>query len=150
MAAFITNLWESVFTPGPTPTLVVATNVSFACLQLVLLSLLIATYSIHFVVLSFLSASLWAAINWFVKELAIAQARADEEAKKRGEATNSGDDSETEAETVIQSVSGSGSKEVEVVRKAGELKVRREVSGSKSEISTEDEWERVSENEKDK
>lgn len=150
MAAFITNLWESVFTPGPTPTLIVATNVSFACLQLVLLSLLIATYSIHFVVLSFLSASLWAAINWFVKELAIAQARADAEAKRRAETSSAEEDSETEPETVIQPVDKSGSKEVEIVEKAKELKVRREVSGSKSEISTEDEWERVSENEKDK
>ncbi|KAL3424838.1 V-type ATPase assembly factor PKR1 [Phlyctema vagabunda] len=150
MATFFTDLVQSIFTPGPTPTLVVATNVAFASLQLVLLLLLIATYSIHFLILSFLSAALWSAINWFVKELAIAQAHTEEEARKRGD--EAGSDSETEAETIIETDDGpSGSKEVEVLEQQGELKARHESSGgSKSEISTEDEWERVSENEKDK
>lgn len=73
MADFLTNLWESVFTPGPTPTLVYATNASFFALQTVLLLLLVATYSIHFLILSFLCGSLWWAINWFVRELEIAK-----------------------------------------------------------------------------
>jgi hypothetical protein len=147
MCVFITDLFQSIFTPGPTPSLVVATNAAFAGLQLVLLLLLIATYSIHFLILSFLSASLWWGINWFVNEIKIQRAL---EEKKLLEDTAAGDDTETEAETVIDAGEVvSGSKEVEVPNRKGELK-NRGGSGSKSEASTEDEWERVSENEKDK
>ena len=147
MSVFITDLFQSIFTPGPTPSLVVATNAAFAGLQLVLLLLLIATYSIHFLILSFLSASLWWGINWFINEIKIQRAL---EEKKQLEDTAAGDDTETEAETVIDAGEVvSGSKEVEVPNRKGELK-NRGGSGSKSEASTEDEWERVSENEKDK
>ncbi|KAF2851108.1 Pkr1-domain-containing protein [Plenodomus tracheiphilus IPT5] len=59
MASFFEQLWESIFTPGPTPTLLVATNASFAALQLLFFAMLIATYSIHFIILSFLCAGLW-------------------------------------------------------------------------------------------
>jgi len=150
MSAFITELFQSIFTPGPTSTLLVATNVAFACLQVVLLLLLIATYSIHFVILSFLSAGLWWAINWFVAELKAAQAVEDEK-KRRLEETGPGEETETEAETVIDTGNfTSGREEVEVVERKGELKDRGGSGGNKSEISTEDEWERVSENEKDK
>jgi hypothetical protein len=116
----------------------------------VLLVLLITTYSIHFLVLSFLSAGLWWAINWFVAELTAAQAV--EDAKKSAGIGDlrPGDDSDTEAETVIETRGASGSKEAEVVDNPGELKPRGSPFGSKSEISTEDEWEKVSENEKDK
>jgi hypothetical protein len=152
MSAFLTELFNSIFTPGPTPTLIVATNTSFACLQLVLLLLLVATYSIHFVVLSFLSAGLWWAINWFVAELN--EVRTAEAAKEREKQL---EESDSDGETVIGSgPQGSGSKAVEVLDTSGELKARTGVtsspSASKSEISTEDEWERVSgeENEKDK
>lgn len=75
MADFLTNLWSSVFTPGATPTLLVATNVTFAALQALLLSLLIATYSIHFAILSVLCGGLWYSINWFAAELRAAQAK---------------------------------------------------------------------------
>jgi len=150
MAAFITDLMESIFTPGPTHTLLVATNVTFACLQVVLLVLLIATYSIHFIILSFLSAGLWWAINWFAAELRAAEA-AEAEKKRRLAEIGPGSDSETEAETVIDTGTvGAGSKEVEVLERRGELKDRGNLGGSRSELSTEDEWERVSENEKDK
>ncbi|KAK0942287.1 S-adenosylmethionine-dependent methyltransferase [Friedmanniomyces endolithicus] len=67
------SLWGSVFAPGPTPTLLVATNVTFATLQAVLLALLIGTYSIHFAVLSVLCCGLWCSINWFANELRQAQ-----------------------------------------------------------------------------
>jgi hypothetical protein len=79
MADFLPNLWESVFTSGPTPTLLIATNVTFAALQLVLALLLFATYSIHFVVLSTICGGLWWSINWFASE--VAAVRAEEEAK---------------------------------------------------------------------
>jgi len=73
MGDFLESLWGSVFAPGPTPTLLVATNVTFATLQAVLLALLIGTYSIHFAVLSVLCCGLWCSINWFANELRQAQ-----------------------------------------------------------------------------
>ncbi|KAI0009785.1 Pkr1-domain-containing protein [Xylariaceae sp. FL0662B] len=158
MASFIQDLWESIFTPGPTPTLLVATNVTFACLQVVLLLLLIGTYSIHFVVLSFLCGGLWWAINWFAAELRVAQTKEAKEAKEKARTEratrHATDDSETEVETAMETTGNPvpGSKEVEVQEQAGDLKLRREVSssGTKSSASTEDEWEKVSENEKEK
>lgn len=78
---FFEDLWESIFTPGPTPTLLIATNASFAALQLLFFALFIGTYSIHFVILSFLTGGLWYGINWFANEIRIAQ-KAEEEAKR--------------------------------------------------------------------
>jgi len=98
---------------------------------------------VHFVVLSILCAGLWWAINWFVVELAEAQRLEQERARALGGGEADGGDS-TDAETVVEGVG----KEVEVKR-------RKDGSGAggssgRSEISTEDEWEKVSENEKDK
>jgi hypothetical protein len=158
MSKFMEDLWSSIFTPGPTPSLLIATNASFACLQVVLLLLLIATYSVHFLVLSLLSAGLWYAINWFVAELrAAGEAEAAKAASNAKQTTASGsgagEGSDTEAETVSQPIpptQESASKEVEIVDNAGELKLRGSQYGSKSELSTEDEWEKVSEDDKDK
>ncbi|KAK3071220.1 SMK killer toxin resistance protein [Teratosphaeriaceae sp. CCFEE 6253] len=115
MANTMENLWGSVFESGPTPTLVVATNVTFAALQALLLALLIGTYSIHFAILSILCAGLWYSINWFTHELRQAQAKEEEadrlrkqsaaskerDWKVRGEVADSeaddeGEDTETE------------------------------------------------------
>ncbi|KAI1266848.1 ER protein Pkr1-domain-containing protein [Xylariaceae sp. FL1019] len=155
MANFAEQLWESIFTPGPTPSLLIATNVSFASLQVVLFVLLIATYSIHFLALSIISAGLWWAINWFATELAAVKAReeADKARADQRAAKQAASDSETEVESTIISKGKPkiGSKEVEPVEKVGELKLRAEPSSdTKSAVSTEDEWEKVSENEKDK
>ena len=104
MADFLSNLWSSVFTPGTTPTLLIATNVTFGTLQLLLFGLLIATSSIHFGILSVLCAGLWWSINWFATELKAAQAKEDEAEKlrkrkksesgwkSRGEVNDSADD----------------------------------------------------------
>ncbi|KAI6249927.1 V-type ATPase assembly factor PKR1 [Erysiphe necator] len=73
MASFIVDLFQSIFIPGPTPVLLIATNVTFALLQALLLLLLIATYSIHFIILSLLSLGLWIAINWFANEMKMLQ-----------------------------------------------------------------------------
>lgn len=97
MGDFVTNLWESVFTPGPTPTLLIATNAIFAFLQLTLAVLLAATYSIHFVILSLLCAGLWWSINWFAEEVRQAQEK-EEEAKRirqRQERDRQGKDGES-------------------------------------------------------
>ncbi|KAF2399802.1 Pkr1-domain-containing protein [Trichodelitschia bisporula] len=69
MTAFLTSLWTSIFTPGPTPTLLLATNASFAALQALLFALLVATRSAHFLALSLISGALWWSINWFAAEL---------------------------------------------------------------------------------
>ncbi|KAJ5102685.1 hypothetical protein N7532_003214 [Penicillium argentinense] len=114
MASFVEELWSSVFTPGPTPTLLLATNVTFAALQFVFFALLLATYSLHFVALSIISAGLWYSINWFAHEVRLAQAAQD--AEKRAEAdaadgrkkesghdsADSNADSETETESIAR------------------------------------------------
>jgi len=100
MAAFLTDLIQSIFTPGPTPTLLVATNAAFAALQAVLLALLIATYSIHFIILSFLCGGLWWAINWFVSEIRAA-AEKEAEGKKLRDAKR-----EREARAAVAEDSG--------------------------------------------
>ena len=121
MAAFLEDLWTSIFTPGPTSTLLLATNVTFGALQVVLLALLVATYSIHFLILSVLCGGLWAAINWFAGEIRVAQAE-EERAKASGagagvgvqdstgslgagsaeSAMDTGDDTEIEAEEIVR------------------------------------------------
>ncbi|KAJ4290141.1 SMK killer toxin resistance protein [Collariella sp. IMI 366227] len=187
MATFFVSLWESIFTPGPTPTLLAATNATFAALQLVLALMLFATHSIHFVVLSGLCAGLWVSINWFARELKahqLQQEQQEEEKKRRrpkGPPRVSSSESETEVEGArsIGSLRRKGaaapaapiaavSTEVEVTEEQGELKQRVAAAeaaadvaaaeetissssqGHKSSVSTEDEWEKVSENEKDK
>ena len=69
--------------PGPTPALLVATNAAFTALQVLLLVLALATYSVHFIILSCLSAGLWWSINWFSRELQMAQQKEEEEEKER-------------------------------------------------------------------
>lgn len=113
VATFFENLWLSIFEPGPTPTLLVATNASFAALQLLFFALLIATNSIHFYILSALCGGLWYAINWFATEIRAAQTKEEEakrirEAKRDkdkgkasardGDAMDSGDDTEVDTE----------------------------------------------------
>ena len=171
MASFVQNLWESIFTPGPTPTLLVATNVTFACLQTVLLLLLIATYSVHFVILSCISAGLWWSINWFAGELRAAQEKEEREkaraqAQQRASHHTTTEDSDTEVERDVSPklkppMPKLGSKDVEAIEQAAEeLKQRVPPvssspgsgagTGTKSGVSTEDEWEKVSENENEK
>ncbi|CAI7584634.1 unnamed protein product [Penicillium discolor] len=89
MASFMEDLWSSIFTPGPTPTLLIATNVTFAALQLIFLALLLATYSLHFVALSIISAGLWWSINWFAAEVRLAQQA--QEAEKEKQESEGGD-----------------------------------------------------------
>ena len=79
---FLVALWSSVFTPGPTPPLLLATNVTFGALQFILFALLLATYSVHFFALSLISGALWWSINWFASELRASEA-ADRESKRR-------------------------------------------------------------------
>ncbi|KAG6204341.1 hypothetical protein E4U35_003477 [Claviceps purpurea] len=148
MSIFITSLWDSIFTPGPTAPLLYATNLSFAALQLVLLGLLFATKSIHCVVLSGLCAGLWGAINWFAGEVKIVQERQRREEMLRGEreeetrkGRGDGDRSDAE-ETEVENLTGREG-EGEGGQMGSELR-RREAGLSQSSASTEDEWEKVS------
>lgn len=193
MASFFEQLWESVFTAGPTPTLLVATNASFAALQLLFFVLLIATYSVHFVILSTLCAGLWWSINWFAGEIRAAQEK-EEEAKRirearrekekaKGregtgsdvEAMDTGDDTEVEtraAEPVkakpkpsraprpetqstvfVEKPTERGSTPVQTSKGAttglapqadDAIKKRRSMGESTGELSTDSEWEKLS------
>lgn len=155
MANFLTDLFNSIFTPGPTPTLIVATNASFAALQLVFLVLLILTYSIHFVVLSFLSAGLWWAINWFVTEL---QAANEKEKKaiqlremRKSQDERDGEDSGTEteaAEMPSEDVRAKGRAEPFVQppdAPENALRKRRSLGEASGDLSTDSEWDKVEE-----
>lgn len=172
MATFLADLWNSVFTPGPTPTLVRATNVSFLALQSILFILLVATWSIHLFILSFLSAGLWAAINWFVRELEEANER--ERAKQaklestrgteapggsEGDDEEGGSGSGTETEDVrsgkkavnvgeaITGPGGSGAPGLRPEAIGAELRKRRSIGegSSTGELSTDSEWDKVEE-----
>jgi len=172
MASFVEELWNSIFTPGPTPTLLVATNASFAALQFLLVILLIATYSLHFLVLSLLCAGLWYSINWFATEVAREQHAQQAEPKKEKSPTPE-NASDTETETPPQSPPASRgvSKtplsnppaqapkyerpkegqatllQPKVAESAESLRRRRSLGESSGYVSTDSEWERVSEGE---
>ncbi|CAK7271282.1 SMK killer toxin resistance protein [Sporothrix epigloea] len=185
MSKFFEDLWESIFTPGPTPALLVATNVTFAVLQVVLFVLLIATYSIHFVVLSILSGSLWWAVNWFARELQVAQqlqeAALEEEKRKdrrraavaaataasaastdgetkvegteaadRASARTTGAQSRSEARQRLAVSTQTADTQARQTSQGGQSIQERQgssqhLASSRSGVSTEDEWEKVSE-----
>ncbi|KAK7427678.1 SMK killer toxin resistance protein [Neonectria magnoliae] len=171
MSSFFVELWESVFTPGPTPSILKATNASFAALQVTLFLLLLATRSIHCIILSVLCAGLWWSINWFATELYAVQAREREEAarlkEKEGDRHQQPSDGDEETETEVESAAppiktapapasaaapAPGAPAVaglEPLDPRGEV-THRPGPGTQSSASTEDEWEKVSENENDK
>jgi hypothetical protein len=157
MASFFEGLWNSIFTPGPTPTLLVATNASFAALQFILFALLIATYSVHFIVLSLLCAGLWWSINWFVAELEAG--KASEEAKRREKekspepekGSRGGSDTETEMPPPPIRPAAPPPKDQPALLKPrpgdaqATLRHRHSQADSSGYVSTDSEWEKVSE-----
>lgn len=66
---FITELWQSIFTPGTTPALLKATHASFILLILSLIWLIYLSGSIHFINLLVIAVLLYATVIWFVNEL---------------------------------------------------------------------------------
>ncbi|RSM16117.1 hypothetical protein CDV31_004734 [Fusarium ambrosium] len=166
MPSFFVELWEGIFTPGPTPTLLKAANGSFAALQLVLLVLLAATYNVHCLVLSILCAGLW-----WSREQREKEEREKREAAPDDTTTDEEEETETEVEkasvpaapvaavpskappakdsTTLDAAAAAG---LEPVEPKGEVTQRVAAGGTHSSVSTEDEWEKVSEaeNEKDK
>jgi len=173
MASFLEELWNSVFTPGPTPTLLVATNAAFAALQFLLLILLVATYSVHFLVLSGLCGGLWYSINWFAAEIAKEQqAQSGKEKKEKSLEPDNTSNTETEGPSTAtatpaeaQAVTATSSAPVPNQRQerpkqasptlldpkmsdsADALRRRRSLGESSGYVSTDSEWEKVSEGE---
>lgn len=116
-------------------------------------------------ILSALCGGLWVSINWFAAELKVHQIQEEEKARRAKEAAPApatSEDSETEVEaatstaslTKQESIAEAVSHVVEPIQPVGELKHRvvdeTPSLGAKSSVSTEDEWEKVSENENDK
>lgn len=169
MASFIEELWNSIFTPGPTPTLLIATNASFAALQLLLLVLLYATYSIHFVVLSILTAALWYAINWFAREIQAEKAKTEGQTElttRKERSLELESDTETEAPlpakrkpkpapaapaappVPVPTASVSSTTHLRPAQSNASddaLRRRRSLGDSSGYISTDSEWEKISE-----
>ncbi|KAL8975032.1 MAG: hypothetical protein Q9197_000728 [Variospora fuerteventurae] len=156
MASFLTDLFTSIFTPGPTQSLLVATNVSFAALQLVLLILLVLTYSVHFLVLSVLCAGLWWSINWFAVELEVARqkekeeetTRLDESQRQHLLSSDDGSGTETEAgDDRTQSVNLRPVAHTAPPLENAEVRVRkrRSLASSTGDLSTDSEWDKVEE-----
>ncbi|KAJ5375290.1 Endoplasmic reticulum protein Pkr1 [Penicillium concentricum] len=160
MASFMEDLWSSIFTPGPTPTLLIATNVTFAALQLIFLALLLATYSLHFVALSIISAGLWWSINWFAAEVQLAQQAQEAEKEKQEESDNAktrrkspvreSADSDTETEALVakkidkSTAVTTGSATSGLLPTARDQKKRPSTGGEGSGYgSTDSEWEKV-------
>lgn len=144
MASFVEDLWASVFTPGPTPTLLIATNVAFAALQAIFFALLLATYSLHFVALSVISGGLWYAINWFAAEVKLAQ-QAQEAEQKEQEKDTPDTDSDTETEAVQEVKEGKATVSTgSSAHLQPDLKIRPSTGGDGSGYgSTDSEWEKV-------
>lgn len=155
MASFVEELWSSIFTPGPTPTLLIATNVTFGALQLVLFTLLLVTHSLHFVALSILCAGLWYSINWFAQEVRAAQLAQDAEKEKEAKsdptepdrkkdsgAVDSASETETEAFAGKPAAVATGSARLQPTE--GDPKKRPSTGGDSSGYgSTDSEWEKV-------
>ena len=162
MASFFEDLWNSIFTPGPTPILLVATNASFAALQFILLALLVATYSVHFIVLSCLCAGLWWSINWFVGELEAGKKREEtsrrekEKSPEPEKSSRAGSDTETETppppyRPTAPPPPPPPPKEQSVLLKpkpaagTGTVRQRHSQGEGSGYVSTDSEWEKVSE-----
>ncbi|CDM36220.1 hypothetical protein DTO013E5_8953 [Penicillium roqueforti] len=160
MASFMEDLWSSIFTPGPTPTLLIATNVTFAALQLIFLVLLLATYSLHFVALSIISGGLWWSINWFAAEVRLAQQAQEAEKEKQGSegdaktrkspAVRESADSETETEVLVARKTddksapvATGSATSGLMPTARDPKKRLSTGDGSGYGSTDSEWEKV-------
>lgn len=67
--AFVTELWNSIFTPGVPPVLLAATHVSFIVLISSLILLVYVSRSVHFVNLLVIALVLYGLVMWFVGEL---------------------------------------------------------------------------------
>ncbi|KAL6948895.1 hypothetical protein ACO0QE_001373 [Hanseniaspora vineae] len=81
MASFVVDLWDSIFQPGTTPTLILATHLSFIALFSVLGWLIYVTkaQNIHFIMLLLIAVALWVTIIWFISEIQNIKLKSNEE-----------------------------------------------------------------------
>ncbi|EDO14815.1 hypothetical protein Kpol_339p2 [Vanderwaltozyma polyspora DSM 70294] len=80
MSNFFVQLWESIFSPGTTPQLIIATHASFFALLLTLASLIYTTGgNIHFIIMFALASVLWLTVIWFIYELQSVQLKSNKE-----------------------------------------------------------------------
>lgn len=109
--AFITELWESVFTPGTTPALIKATHASFILLIISLISLVCLSRSIHFINLLVISILLYASVIWFIHELKQAKLKDNPElAKEEQELESKTQESKAKEPNSLESTATSVSK----------------------------------------
>ncbi|KAH7583063.1 ER protein Pkr1 [Nakaseomyces glabratus] len=80
--SFFTSLWQSIFEPGTSPQLIIATHISFAALLVSLLWLIYSTHIIHFYFLFVIAFLLWITVIWFIAELKSAKLKSNEELSK--------------------------------------------------------------------
>lgn len=92
MANFFVALWESVFQPGTTPQLIIATHVSFLALLATLGWLIHATSgNIHFYALFTIALFLWFTVIWFIQELKNVQLKNNQELEKSSKVDDKND-----------------------------------------------------------
>lgn len=157
MPSFFEELWQSVFTPGPTPVLMIATNVTFAATLPFLIYMAISNANIHYGFMSLIAGGLWISINWFVKELKVAEAQMEKEKERKEDKENEEPDSRDGLVKVNEPATSpapippvgpvtsvAASSIVQPAEQHGELKARVVPSSARSVTSTEDEWEKVS------
>lgn len=126
-----------------------------------LLVLLFLTYSVHFVVLSFLCAGLWWAVNWFVTELEATNQK-DRDAKQSGEirkgqgsdgreVDDSGTETEgggTQSEGAVLGTMSRSKTEALLRPEDAQGALRKRLSfgeASSGDLSTDSDWDKVSE-----
>lgn len=84
MTSFFSGLWNSIFQPGASPQLILATHVSFIALLLTLTWLIFVTRgNIHFIALFVIATLLWLSIIWFIQELKNVRLMTNEELKEQ-------------------------------------------------------------------
>ncbi|CCK70486.1 Pkr1p KNAG_0E02250 [Huiozyma naganishii CBS 8797] len=106
MASFFVQLWDSIFQPGTTPQLVIATHASFTALLLTLGWLIYVTQgNIHFIMLALIASLLWAAVGWFIVELSRADLKKNEELTQESKESLTGD-----GKTTSESATATGQK----------------------------------------
>lgn len=89
MSGFFSGLWNSIFQPGTSPQLIIATHVSFIALLLTLSWLIYVTRgNIHFIALFVIALLLWISIIWFIQELKNVRLMTNEELKKQSSQNN--------------------------------------------------------------
>jgi hypothetical protein len=75
MASIATSLWDSIFTPGPTPILIKAMNLSFFALFALLIPLIFVTKNIHVFFLTILAIGLWIGMQWCSRKISQSNSR---------------------------------------------------------------------------